>query len=372
MKAVTIAKIARIVVIIAVAVVLAIPTFAGVESMKVNDGEFVMTNSYYNFDQMTKEDLASNINNVTDGNAGYTITYEGYKSGEFHRYIGVEVPTTDLVTFAGNMMDDCPDDGHATLFNPDGSTAKQQTIMGSNGFTQYITTGLKLTGSMVNMVKPSVSLDSVIYGTRNTISNAEIVPDGDSYRITIPIPYLLFATAMAGGEDAKIGLSIGIVYNSFFSAKFRLDLPLSKFIDTAGGGSVELPSYSVKKGTDTDPIYYDGNNPSEYGGTEIKQEITIDAGGLSGLSETTVKLGSFGTDDGGIIIEVNDDGKIQIMSDKENLVDALQSAREDDGSLVIDIGGSDPVVVDAEQMDSLLSMLDELIIQYPEIGGILA
>ena len=372
MKAVTIAKIARIIVIIAVAIVLAIPTFAGIESMKVNGGDFVSTSSVYNFEHMTADDLASNINNVTDGREGYTMTYEGYNAGVYHKYIGVSVPADNLSTFASDIMADCPVDGQATLFNPDGSIAKQQTIMGSDGLTQYITTGLKLTGSMVKMVKPSVSLQSVIFGERNTISTADVSADGDSYKITIPIPYLLFATAMAAGENAKIGLAIGIEYSSFFNAKFSLDLPLSKFIDTSGGGSTSLPTYEVKKSTPDHPIYYDGNNPGEYGGVEIKQEIEIDASGMSGLENMTIKLGTFGSSEGGIIVEVNDTGKVQVMSDKENLVDALQSAREDDGSLVIDTGTGESITVDADQMDSLLAMFDELITQYPEIGGILA
>ena len=75
MKAVTIAKIARIIVIIAVAVIIAIPTYAGIESYKITDGNFMVTDSIYEVGRMSAEDLASNINKVTDGESGYKINY---------------------------------------------------------------------------------------------------------------------------------------------------------------------------------------------------------------------------------------------------------------------------------------------------------
>ena len=68
-------------------------------------------------------------------------------------------------------------------------------------------------------------------------------------------------------------------------------------------------------------------------------------------------------------LEVDDTGKIQIMADKENLVDALQSARNEDGSLTINIDGMDPITVDGEQVDSLLSMYGELINMVLEGGS---
>ena len=36
------------------------------------------------------------------------------------------------------------------------------------------------------------------------------------------------------------------------------------------------------------------------------------------------------------------------------------NAREEDGSLKIDIGEEEPVIVDSEQMDSLIEMFNEL------------
>ena len=273
----------------------------------------------------------------------------------------VDTLATEIKTAAGDSKDFT-----ATLLKPDGSIAKQQMIMWRDGFTQYMTMGLRLGGSMVNMVRPSVSLDSVINGTRVTISNAEVDPAGDSYRITIPIPYLVFAAAMADGEHARVGVSIGIDYNSFFDAKFRLDLPVSKFVNNFGGGSeVKLPSYTTQKAAEGESFSYHSNKTSSpYEGVEVKQEIAIDASGIPGVETlasqySEIKIGNFG-DTGGIIIEVSDDGKIQVASDTDYLVESLMNAREEDGSLKIDIGEEEPVIVDSEQMDSLIEMFNEL------------
>ena len=376
MKAVTIAKIARLIVIIAVAVVIAIPTYAGLESFKITNGEFVTTDAVYDVDRMSSEDLAANIKDNTQGEAGYKISY----GSVFGRPVpanesDVDTLAAEIKTAAGTSKDFT-----ATLLDKDGKIVKQQMIMWRDGFTQYMTMGLKLGGSMVNMVRPSVSLDSVINGSRVTISNAEIESAGDSYRITIPIPYLVFAAAMADGEHARVGVTIGIDYNSFFDAKFRLDLPVSKFVNDFGGGSeVKLPSYEATKAKEGETFTYKSNKAgSPYDGVEIKQEIAIDASGIPGVETlaaqySEIQIGKFG-DTGGIIIEVSDDGKIQVASDSDYLVEALMNSREEDGSLKIDIGEEEPVVVDKEQMDSLIEMFDELM-SNPEyskiIGGIL-
>ena len=372
MKAVTIAKIARLVVIIAVGIVIAIPTFAGIESFKFSNGDFVTTDAVYDVDRMTADDLASNIKDNTKGEAGYKINYG--------TVIGRDVPAdeaavdalaSDIKTAAGTSTDFT-----ATLLDKDGKIVKQQMIMWTQGFTQYMTMGLRLGGSMVKMVTPSVSLDSVINGHRVTISNAEVESAGDAYKITIPIPYLVFAAAMADGEHARVGVSIGINYNSFFDATFRLNLPISKFVNNFGGGSeVKLPSYTTNKAEEGSTFTYHSEKAgSPYEGVEVKQEIKIDASGLPGVSDlatsfSEIKIGNFGGEGGGLIVEVNDEGKIQIVSDSDYLVDALKNSREEDGSLKIDIGGEEPVVVEKEQMDSLISMFDELIAQYPDIAG---
>lgn len=372
MKAVTIAKIARLVVIIAVGIVIAIPTFAGIESFKITNGDFVTTDAVYDVSRMNADDIASNIKDVTKGESGYKINYG--------TVLGREVPADESAvdSLAGEIKAAAGEDKgfKATLLDKDGKIVRQQMIMWTQGFTQYMTMGLKLGGSMVNMVKPSVSLDSVINGSRVPISTAEVESAGDSYKITIPLPYLVFAAAMADGEHARVGVSIGINYNSFFDATFRLNLPVSKFVNNFGGGSeIQLPSYKMNKATDDTPLTY--NNPdSPYNGMDIKQEIAIDASGLPGVADLAsgigeIKIGDFNGENGGVLVEVNDDGKIHIVSDNEFLVEALKDSRESDGSLKINIEGQDPIVVEKEQMDSLISMFDELIAQYPEIGGLL-
>ena len=355
MKAVTIAKIARIIVIISVLLVLAIPTFAGIESFKITNGEFVGTDSVYEVNCMTADDLSSNIKDVTEDRAGYTISYG--------TIIKRSVPTndTDRKTMAEEIKAAIPN-GKATLMDPEGNICRQQTIMGSSekDFKQYIFTGVRLSGSMVNMVKLSGSLESVINGVKNTISPIGINPNDDSYDLKIEIPYLLFAAALAAGDEAKIGLSIGIEYSSFFSMKFSLDLPVKDF---TGGMDIKLP---VKK----ENTMYSGNDPSLIG-TPVKQEIDIDASqfsGIDGFSDITASVGNFGSADGGLRIEVSDDGKIKVMADKENLIDAFMSARNEDGSIDINISGEDPIHIEKDQLDSLLSMADELIKMAQEAG----
>ena len=359
MKAVTIAKIARLIVIIAVAVVIAIPTFAGLESFRINGGEFVETESIYDLGMMIPDDLSSNIKNATDLNPGYTLVIENKDGVKSLDETPVPTDETALKTLAGTIKSN-PDNAKVYLLK-DGKTVKQQMITGSANFKQCIVTGLKLTGSMVNMVTPSGSLDSVVFGERNKISDIGVEKMADSYRLTIEIPYLLFASAIAAGEHSNIGLSIGIEYNSFFEATFKLDLPLSKFFN-AGGGSgpaPTLPTYEIKRSTPEDPVIYEGE--------PVQQLVTVDLEGLIELDPMTIELGDFGSSEGGIKINVNSDGTIDVVADKEDLIDTLQSAREDDGSLVIDIGSGDPIVVDSEQMDSLEAMLDDLIEHYGDL-----
>ena len=366
MKAVTIAKIARLIVIIAVAVVIAIPTYAGLESFKITNGEFVVTESIYKVGLMSDEDLASNISKVTDGESGYKINY-GTVFGE-------DVPadvnsTSDVIVHMRNAA--LADENiTATLLKPDGSIATQDMIMWMDGFTQYMTVGVKLGGSLVNMVKMRVSLDSVINGSRVVISNVAMEKSEDSYRMTIPIPYLVFAAAMANGEHSRIGVTIGVDYNSFFDAKFRLDLPVEKILNSFNTGSepITLPTYKVlgpEEGQET--FTYESKKPgSPYDGVEVKQEIYIDAKDVPGVKDIVadyggISIGDFGGEGGGLIIEVNDQGEVQIVSDKEKLLDALESSRAEDGSLEIDVDGLDePVKVDKEQMDSLMDMFNEL------------
>ena len=353
MKAVTIAKIARLIVIISVAVVLAIPTFAGLESLRINNGEFIETESVYDLSMMSADDLKSNMKNATDLKSGYTLMTES-KTGTVS--MGGEVPTSEseLQTLAQTLKADATI-AKVTLLQ-DGKVVKQQMITGSTGFKQFIIIGLKMTGSMVNMVTPSGSLDSVMFGERNKISDIGVEKTEDSYRLTIEIPYLLFASAIAGGENSNIGLSIGIEYNSFFTATFSLDLPISKFfnMDSSSGGTAKLPTYTTAKSTPEHPLTYEGQ--------PVQQIVSVDVKDMIELEPMEINLGSFGTDEGGIKISVNSDGTINVVSDKEKLVDALYDAREDDGTLVIDLGGgAEPIVVDAEQVESLKEMLDELI-----------
>ena len=365
MKAVTIAKIARLIVIIAVAVIIAIPTYAGIESYKITDGNFMVTDSIYEVGRMSAEDLASNINKVTDGESGYKINYGSVMQEPVPANV---TSTSDVIV---HMKDAAATDDtiKATLLKPDGSIAQQDMIMWMDGFTQYMTVGVKLGGSLVNMVKLSVSLDSVINGSRVVISNVAMEPAGDSYRMTIPMPYLVFAAAMADGANSKIGVTIGIDYNSFFDAKFRMDFPVEKIMQSfnPGGGEVQLPTYKVQKAEEGSTFTYESKKPgSPYDGVEVKQEIAIDAKGVPGVKDIVseyggISIGDFGGDGGGLIIEVNDEGEVQIVSDKEYLLDALESSREEDGSLVIEVDGlAEPVVVDKEQVDSLMEMFDEL------------
>ena len=377
MKAVTIAKIARLIVIIAVAVVIAIPTYAGLESFKMTNGEFVVTESTYKVGMMSDDDLVNNINKVTDGASGYRINY-GTVFGE---EVPANVTTSSDVITHMRAAADADKTITATLLKPDGSIATQDMILWMDGFTQYMTVGVKLGGSLVNMVKMRVSLDSVVNGSRVVISNVAMEQTGDSYRMTIPIPYLVFAAAMADGENSRIGVTIGVDYNSFFDAKFRLDLPVEKILNSfnTSGEPIKLPTYKVlgpAEGSET--FTYESKKPgSPYDGVEVKQEIYIDAKDVPGVKDIVadyggISIGNFGGEGGGLIIEVNSEGEIQIVSDQEKLLDALQSSREDDGSLKITVDGlPDPVEVDKEQMDSLMEMFDELMKNpaYSEIIG---
>ena len=369
MKAVPIAKIARLIVIIAVAVVIAIPTFAGVESMQINaGGSFIETDSVYSVAQMTADDLKSNIKEVTDGNSNYKIRYGN----------AIEVVPTDdteLSTLTTKIKTAAGEDKEykATLLDPDGKICKQQMIMGSNGLTQYITTGITLTESLVNMVKIDVSLDSVLYESRNKISDVIVDRVEDSYRITIPIPYILFATALAGGEDSKLGLSIGIEYNNFFNVMFRLDLPMEKLMKSGEGGS-SIPPVDCK--VNNEAHTYDGNNP-EFAGVSVKQEIEISLPeGLTGLSNITASVGSFGSGENGVRLEVNEDGKVQMMTDNpEGLVEELKkNIDKETGELVLTIDSDDPEIpksftIEKEYVDSFLSMSDDIINMINAMGG---
>ena len=362
MKAVTIAKIARLIVIIAVGIVLAIPAFAGIESLKVNNGEFVMTESVYEVTHMTSDDLANNIKEVTDGRSGYTICYGNT--------IGKQVPTSDsdIKTLADEIKAAVPAGAksfEATLMDPDGKITKQQMIMGSNGLTQYVTTGIKLTESMVNMVKIDVALESVMKTSRYTISNVDVVPVGDQYRITIPIPYVMFATALAGGKETKLGLSIDIEYNNFFNATFKMDLPMSKFINDGGSGG-GIPDIDCT--VTSSPHAYSGNDPS-LSGVTVEQEIEIELPpDLTGLSKITASVGSFGTDDGGVRIEVNESGKVQLMTDNpEGLVkELMDNVDPETGELVLNINSEDPEIpstftIEKEYVDSFIAMSGDII-----------
>ena len=381
MKAVTIAKIARIIVIIAVAVVIAIPTYAGVESFKITDGDFMSTESIYDVNSMSNADLAANINKVTDSESGYKVSYGSV--------IGEDVPasvteTSDVIVNMRAAAVAAASEGKtikATLLKPDGSIAKQDMILWMNGFTQYMTVGVKLGGSLVNIVKLSASLDSVINGSKIVISDVEMVPAGDAYRMTIPIPYLVFAAAMADGAHSKVGVTIGIDYNGFFNAKFRMDFPVEKIMKSFNnGGEVNLPTYETKKAAEGETFTYESKKAgSTHDGVEVKQEIDIDAKGVPGVADILaeygageISIGSFGGEGGGLIIEVSDQGDIQIVSDKEYLLDALESSREEDGTLIINVEYlPEPVVVEKEQVDSLMEMFDELMSnpEYSEILG---
>ena len=361
MKAVTIAKIARLIVIIAVAVVIAIPTFAGVESMQINaGGSFIETDSVYSVAQMTADDLKSNIKEVTDGNSNYKIRYGN----------AIEVVPTDdteLSTLTTKIKTAAGEDKEykATLLDPDGKICKQQMIMGSNGLTQYITTGITLTESLVNMVKIDVSLDSVLYESRNKISDVIVDRIEDSYRITIPIPYIMFATALAGGEDSKLGLSIGIEYNNFFNVMFRLDLPMEKLMKSGEGGS-SIPEIKCDVIRD---VEYDGNDDELKGkGIIVKEEIQVELPeGLTGLSKITAKVGDFGGE-GGVRLEVNEDGKVQMMTDNpKGLVEELtDKIDKETGELVLTIDSEDPEIpktftIEKEYVDSFVKMSDVII-----------
>ena len=367
MKAVTIGKIARLMVIIAVVVILAIPTFAGVESFKINAGaSFVETESIYELGCMTDSDLASNIEDVTKGEPKYMLVPQD-ENGK--KYTPEEVPTSGLETFAATFKTKYGN-GTATLLDPDGNVAKQQTITGRDGMTQYVFTGVKLTESLVNMVTLKVALESVIYEKRSTISDVDMEKRADSYRIKVEIPYLLFATALADGKHSKIGIAIGVDYNSFFDVKVRLDMPLERFMDTASGGEIHLPECNVNKATSENPIVYDGPK-TEYAGVDIQEEIVVTTNDLdlSGIEGQGVTIGNFGGSDGGVRLEVRDDGKIKVMTDDDaGLIEAFKQSREEDGSLVINLDEGDPIVVTSEQMDSLLSMVDELLADHPEIA----
>jgi len=360
MKAVTIAKIARLIVVIAVAVVIAIPTFAGVESMRIRTGgEFIETDSVYEVTHMTTDDLKSNINEVTNGNANYKIRY----ATTVETVPTEESELNDMVARIKAAAGEAKS-FEATLLDPDGKVCKQQMIMGSNGLTQYITTGITLTESLVNMVKIDVSLDSVLFDSRNKISDVVVDRIGDAYRITIPIPYIMFATALAGGEQSKLGLSIGIEYNNFFSALFRLDLPMEKFMQSGEGGG-GIPDIDCK--VNNNAHAYDGNDPT-YAGVTVEQEIAISLPeGLTGLSNISASVGSFGEDGKGVRLEVNEDGKVQMMTDNpEGLVEELKKNINSDGELVLNIESADPEVpstfkIEKEYVDSFLSMSDDII-----------
>ena len=347
MKAVTIAKITRWVVIIAVVIVLAIPTYGGAQSLQINGGEFVSTESVYELNCMSSKELATNIMDVTNGGSGYTIAYGSVA--------GRAVPTaqSEVETMATEIKAAEPN-GKATLMKPDGSIAKQMMIMGSGteigDYSQYIFTGLKLSGTMVDTITPTVTMDSYIGGVKNKISDVEIEKTSDSYRLKMKIPYVLMGAAIVR-QDARVGITVGMQYSNFFDFTISMSLSVDKI--TAGSGASITPP-EVKK-----DVPYSGSNHS-YDGVNITQEVDFTAP-VSGVPQVAGGVGSFGSGDGGVRLEVEADGSMKLMSDKENLLDALQSAREPDGSLTINLDGGETYKINGEQVDSLMSMYGELI-----------
>ena len=82
-----------------------------------------------------------------------------------------------------------------------------------------------------------------------------------------------------------------------------LALPIKDFT-----GGTEIPvSYDVKKDTT-----YTGSDPA-YAGLDIKQELDIDASkfsGIEGFSSINASIGNFGSGEGGIRLEVDDEGVV--------------------------------------------------------------
>ena len=217
------------------------------------------------------------------------------------------------------------------------------------------------------MVKINVTMDSIFQTSRHTISNIEVAPCGDSYKITVPIPYIMFATALAGGNDSKLGLSIDVEYNNFFNATFKMDLPVSKFMSTGGGGGSVLPE-GVTYEVSSEPHPYDGNDTATYGSVEVHQEISGQVPtDLVGLENITASIGNFGGEGNGVRIEVNDTGKIQLMTDNpDGLVEELKSNINEDGELVLNINSDDPslpssITIEKEYVDSFIAMSDDII-----------
>lgn len=342
MKAVTVAKIARMMIIFIVLVVLAVPTFGGIESMRLNGGEFVATEARYQLDCMTADDLANNMINASVTDGGYTVSY-----GDV---VGREVPTydADIESLAEDIMTQTGGEGTATLLGPDGKIVKQKMITGLKDYTQYVFTGLRLTGSMVNSVNPSISLVSDLNGVINRISDVEVTKTKDSFLIKLEIPFILVAPAMAG-EDARINLNIGIDYMEFFSMEVTVGMPASDLV-----GEDHSFEFHVNSGGE-----YGGSN-GEYAGTELIQTIDINLD-MGNIPETGMTIGGFGGSDGGIRIEVDSSGNVKIMSDKEGIVDALEGSRNPDGTLTVRLDGEEPYVVSKKNVDSLMSMVSVLV-----------
>lgn len=351
MKAVTIAKIARIIIAVSIVIILAIPTYGGIQSFKVTNGELVATNSVYELQNMSSSDLSTNIQNaIKDGSdlkSGYTISYG--------TSVGTPVPNVkgDIDTLAATIIAayNAHEATTATLLDPDGNVAKQQLITGSGDMNMYVYTGLKLTGSVVNTVTPEITLNSSSGGHTYKISDVELIKSSDSYTIKMKIPGLLLATAMSG-KDAKINIDMGIMYNRFFRIDLSLDLPTNNF--TASGGST--------------PISADIKENQNYDGVVTKEsiELNIDMVDTGELVGKEIKIGDYDGTEGGVRVKVASDGKIIIMADKEKIQEALQSSREEDGSLTVKISGMDDVKIDASYVDTLISMSGMLIDQWKE------
>lgn len=344
MKAATTAKIARLIIVIAIVVILAIPTYAGIQSFSMNNGELIATDATYELDCMSEEDIKRNLKNAISGddgslNEGFTVSYGSV--------IGKPVPNDEsgLALLAHALKISGED--YATVLDKEGKIVKQQSITGNNTVSLYIYTGLKLTTAAVNTVTPTVSLNTNIHGEPSKISDVLISKEDDSYRIRIEIPLILVATSLAA-KNPNINLWLTIDYNSFFTMDIALDVPLSMFTSS---GSMPKLTTEVKSGET-----YDGVKTTQ------SVELSSDVANMSLLEGKNITIGDYNGTEGGVKVKVDGD-KVIVMADKEEIVEALKSSCNPDGTLTVQCDGK-TYTMPAEMTASLINISGKVIDQW--------
>lgn len=318
MKAVTISKIARVIIAISVAIIIAIPVYGGLQSFQMSGTDFVEVESEYELANMTESNLKSNISNVIGDSNDYKIVYgntiESVKASNLNVLVA-KIKSSGAET--------------ATLLDADGKIATQDIIVGSNGMSQYIYTGLKLSSGLIKSVTPTVDINAKTPNGTNKISNVEFDAMEDKYNIAIELPMVAVASALY--LNSSINLDVGIEYGVFFKANIQMDLPAEMF-----------------RSDDMPPMPTPVISPD-------KKSIELDTG-IALPENIDAKVGD-------VSIKVTTGGSIDVKSTDASIVDSLRASLEKDGQLVLNVEGKDPITIKKDTAESLIDMLDQIIKQ---------